>query len=174
MYSSGVMLGGDTQRYGDRGSRPHFVSGWRVTYRSRKKLVLVQYSSASVTSHSRREIPPLSASPEELMEATAATLRLSNQNNGIRGSITHCSAMEGPYCPVKALVRRFVHLRTNNAAPNEILSAFWDHLGVNHVTDNHMRKTIKEAVMTLKLNKQGFSETRARTHSLRAGGGQCL
>ena len=34
-----------------------------------------------------------------------------------------------------------------------------------------MRKAIKEAVSSLKLDKQGFLETRVGTHSLRAGWG---
>jgi len=76
--------------------------------------------------------------------------------------------MEGPYFPVKVLVWRFVQLQTNNATPNEILSALWDHLEVNHVTDKYTRKAIKGAVVTLNLDKQGFSEARAGTCSLRA------
>ena len=40
-------------------------------------------------------IIPQDASVEELMQATGATLRLSNKKNGARGAMINRSAMEG-------------------------------------------------------------------------------
>jgi len=57
---------------------------------------------------------PRDASVGELMGAAATTLRLSNQKNGIRGSIIHRSAMVGEYFPIKAVVKRFLHIQKNN------------------------------------------------------------
>jgi len=54
------------------------------------------------------------ASEAELMEATGATLRLSDQKNGERDAMIHRSAIEGGFCPVKALVRRYIHLRNHH------------------------------------------------------------
>ena len=54
----------------------------------------------------------------ELVQATAATLRLSNQKNGIRDSLIRCSALEGPNFPVKASMIHFVRLCYNKADKN--------------------------------------------------------
>ena len=43
------------------------------------------------------------APASEILAATAATLRLSNQHNGIRGSLIHCRTAGGKYSPVVAL-----------------------------------------------------------------------
>ena len=109
-----------------------------------------------------------------LMGATAATLRLSNQKNGIRGSLIHRSAAGGIYCPVVALVRRYVHMRENHAKDVDILSSYWDHLGQGHVTDEDMRIAIRRAVISLKLEKNGILPTRVGSHSFRAGGEMAL
>jgi len=88
--------------------------------------------------------------PEEvLMTATAATLRLSNQKNGVRGSLVHCSAMGGKFFPVIVLVCQYIHMRSNKAVADDILSSFWDHIGKAHVTDEGMRIGIRAAVITL-------------------------
>ena len=111
---------------------------------------------------------------EELLQADGATLRLSNQKNGVRGAMIHRSAMEGIFCPVKALVRRFVHLRENKAKDDDIISSYWDHLGRGTLTDVDIRVSLRRAVILLDLGKNGITAERVGTHSLRAGGAMAL
>jgi len=89
------------------------------------------------------------ATDKELMNATAATLRLSNQNNGVRGSLIHRSNKKGILSPVTALVRRFINLQNNKAKKDDLISIYWDHLGKAHVKDEDMKITIRRAVITL-------------------------
>jgi len=113
---------------------------------------------------------------DEILAATGGTLRLSNQKNGMRGSLVHRSARtsDGEYCPVKAMARRFIHMRANNADKNQIISSFWDHLGIGHVTDKDMLVEIRRAVIKLGLEKNGIIPSRVGTHSFRAGGAMAL
>ena len=58
------------------------------------------------------QVLPRNASPEEVMSADAATLRISNKKNGHKGACVHHRAnMEYPKeCPVRALGRKIVHI----------------------------------------------------------------
>ena len=134
----------------------------------------VQFRFCDVAFKKGNTILPRDAPLEVLLTATAATLRLTNQKNGIKGSMVHRSAMAGPYCPIKALVRRFVHMRTNKATDTTLLSAYWDHLGIGNVTDVDIRDSVKRAVTSLKLHKNGIPDSRVGTHSLRSGGAMAL
>ena len=106
------------------------------------------------------------------MEATAATLRLSNQKNEFRGTLVYRSTMKGEYCPVKAMVRRYVHLRDNGSKPDDIISGYYDHRGEGYVTDEDMRVSVLQAVLVLGLAKHGILASRVGTYSLRTGGGR--
>jgi len=109
---------------------------------------------------------PRDESLKTLLEATGATLRLSNQKNGIRGTMIHCSAMLGEFCPVKALVRRFVHLHDNNAKQTDLISSFWDHIGKGSLTDVDVCVAIRRAFILLDLQKNGITSARVGTPPL--------
>ena len=134
----------------------------------------IQFRWCDIAFKNGNTIVPRDAPAGDILGATAATLRLSNQKNGIRGSLIHRSATGGTFCPVRALARRFIHMRTNCASDNDILSSFWDHLGQGHVTDEDMRVAIRRAVIALRLEKNGILPSRVGTHSLRAGGAMAL
>jgi len=87
------------------------------------------------------------------MEATAGTLRLSNQKNGVRGAMVHCSAIKCQYCPVKAVVCWFIHLRDNKANDSDTISTYWDHLGKATVVDVDIRVALRRVVIKLDLEK---------------------
>jgi len=114
------------------------------------------------------------ASDEELMKATGVILMLSNQQNRIRGTMIHRCPMGGEYYPIKAIVRRFVHLRKHNATPDTIISTYWDHLGKSTVTDGEILKSVRHSVIKLNLAKNGITDDRVGTHSLGAGGTMAL
>ena len=85
----------------------------------------IQFRWCDIAFKNGNTIIPRNAPAAELLKATVATLRLSNQKNGIRGSLVHRSATGGKFCPILALVRRFLHMRDNNAKDNDILSSFF-------------------------------------------------
>jgi len=100
------------------------------------------------------------------MESTVGTFPLSNQKNEVRGEMVHRSAIKGQYCPVKALVRRFIHLRDNRTNDIDIISSYWDHLGKATVIDMDVRVALRRAMIKLDLGKNGRIATRVGLHSL--------
>jgi len=114
------------------------------------------------------------ATDKELMNTTAATLRLISQKNSVRGILIHRSSKKGILCPVKALVRRFIYLQNNKAKKNDLISTYWDHLCKAHVKDEDMQIAIHRAVITLGLEKNGILASRVGTHSVRARGVMAL
>ena len=136
----------------------------------------VQFRLCDIAFKKDDTIVPHTASKEDILSATAATLRLSNQKNGMRGSMIHHSkaTTSVKFCPVKALARRLIHLRDNNAKQTDLLSTYWDHLGKAHITDEDIRRALKAAVLKLGLSSNGITPDRIGTHSLRAGGAMAL
>ena len=111
----------------------------------------------------------------ELETATGATLKLTNQKNGVRGSCVHHHAIRNrELCPVRALARRVHHVYANNGSGDDMVCTFFDHVGKGVVMDHDMNKLVKVAVADLKLEARGFPSTRVGTHSLRAGGAVAL
>ena len=110
-----------------------------------------------------------------LMTASGATLKLTNQKNGIRGSCVHHHVVTpASQCPVRALARRVNHILSNGGSPESMLCCFYDHLGENIVFDSDVTKAVKLAVVSLKLPERGFPTERVGSHSLRAGGAVAL
>ena len=62
------------------------------------------------------------------------------------------------------------HLHKHAADPDELLYAYFDHLGKSHVTNNSMPKLVQVARVALKLEEKGFSLEQLGTHSLQSGG----
>ena len=114
--------------------------------------------------------------PLEVLEsATGATMKLTNQKNGVQGSCVHHHTINNrELCPVRALARRVHHIYANKGSGEDMLCTFADHVGKGVVTDQDMGKVIKVAVVDLKLEAKGFPATRVGTHSLRAGGAVAL
>ena len=118
-----------------------------------------------------RQIPP-TAPAWRIQNAVAATLRLSNQKNGIQNACIHHEANGQDYlCPVKALVRRFLHIRTRTQDWNTFLSAYWDEKGVRcDVTSADISTKMKWAGICLHYpSMRGIEIDSISTHSLRAG-----
>jgi hypothetical protein len=120
-------------------------------------------------------LPP-NASDEEILSADAATLRISNQKNGHKGACVHHSAIDGsPFaCPVRALGRRYIHMRANDKTGKAFICSFWDAAGHGNVTENHIRYAVKFAAKALGYPDRGIPLDRIDTHSLRSGGACAL
>ena len=116
------------------------------------------------------------ASAEEIMKADSCTLKLSNQKNGWRGvCINHHANGDATLCPVKALGRRYIHIKSNKHKPETFLSTYWQKGERHDVTDGDIRKALKFAAGILDYpGMKGIPIDRIDTHSLRGGGANSL
>ena len=118
------------------------------------------------------------ASDFDINNADSATLKLDNQKNGWKGVCIHQEANGDSYhCPVKALGRRYVHLRQFSTDTNTQLSTYYTstHMPPAHVSDKDIRGTLKLAGIALEYPaKKGIPIDRIDTHSLRSGGANAL
>ncbi len=61
-----------------------------------------------------------------ILAAEGATMKLDNQKNGRKGVCVYQECNGDPiHCPVRALGRRYVHLRTQGATNRTIISAYY-------------------------------------------------
>jgi hypothetical protein len=106
-----------------------------------------------------------------------ATLKLDNQKNGWKGVCVYQETNGDTYlCPVRAVARRFLHLRSHNASNKEVLSTYWNKHNIPHaVTAEHMSCAIKLAATMLQYpTKKGIPIDRINTHSFCSGGANAL
>ena len=116
------------------------------------------------------------ASDTEILTADGATLKLDNQKNGWKGVCVHQEHNgEQISCPVRALGRRYAHIRENTADSSTFLSAFFVQSARFDVTDGDIRRSLKQAAKTLQYPEfKGIPIERIDTHSLRSGGANAL
>ena len=119
---------------------------------------------------------PRNASAGQIMSADCATLKLDNQKNGWRGVCINQHANGDCYlCPVRALGRRVLHIRTNGGKESSFLSTYYCDGRSNYVTHNHISESLKFAAAALDYPaSKGIPIERIDTHSLRSGGANAL
>jgi hypothetical protein len=137
-----------------------------------------QFRACDITFFDRHDnIIPNHAPLTELLTATTAVMRITNQKNGTRGSrISHtCSGTKA--CPVKALVRR-VHYIMNHPEcfATDIISTYYSDRAkqTQPLQAGDINKLVKTAVCLLGLDKKGFPPECISSHSLRAGGAMAM
>lgn len=109
-----------------------------------------------------------------LTQAASATLSISNQKNGTRGSLINHEANDAISCPVKALARRVHHILTYGL-DTEILGTYFNAKGRQcKLVSRNINDAVKTAVVALNLVKRGFPPTAISSHSLRAGGAMAM
>ena len=87
-----------------------------------------QFRVRDVSFHQNGEILDPSGDLAVLQSATGATLKLTNQKNGVRGSCVHQHAISNTnLCPVRALARRVNHVFSNGGSGDDMLCTFFDH-----------------------------------------------
>ena len=85
---------------------------------------------------------PQDALDEDILTADGCALKLDNQKNGHKGVCVHHETNDDPInCPVRAIGRRYVHIRQHMKGDwKKPLSAYWDDSSNrHHVTDNDIR-----------------------------------
>lgn len=120
---------------------------------------------------------PREALDEEILAADSSTLKLDNQKNGWHGvCINHEHNGDAIFCPVRALGRRYIHLRKYGGINYQELPlsmVFSDGKTVN-VTDKDIRVALKTAGVALDYLARGIPIERIDTHSCRCGGANAL
>ena len=115
------------------------------------------------------------ATPEQLNTATFASLTFTDQKNGVRGEVIGMSTSGDPhFCPVKALVRRIIHLRSHNAAPTMPLGMYFDRNKWRPVSPTAITATLRAAVTFLGPSTLGFLPKDVTARCLRAAGAMAL
>ena len=108
----------------------------------------------------------------EIMNATCATLKLDNQKNGWKGvCVNHEHNGESVHCAVRALGRRYLHIRAHTNDDTTLLSAYFENGIRKDVSDQDIRDGLKRAGAALNYPQtRGIPIDRIDTHSLRIGG----
>ena len=126
--------------------------------------------------HGNLRTLPRDAPDDLTATADGATLKLDNQKNGWKGVCVYQEANGDPiHCPVRALGRRYLHLRNNGATKKTILSAYFSNGKRFDVTAEHVSAALKLAAAALEYPiVKGIPIKRINTHSLRSGGDNAL
>jgi hypothetical protein len=107
----------------------------------------------------------------ELLTADAITLFLENQKNGQKGATIHHTAVDGWFCPVKALACRVSDMGKQGLNPSTPLSCV--SLG-NHIASPSIVSTIQEALRLTHLPDHNYDLKCIRVHSLQASGAMAM
>ena len=123
-----------------------------------------------------RRLNTKTASDEDILAAAGAALLLENQQNGWRNvSIFHFANDHEVTCPVKALARRYIHIRAHSSKPTEKLSAYFVNNKKFYLRDKDVSAALKAAAIKLDYEfTRGIPDSAIDTHSLRAGGANAL
>ena len=112
------------------------------------------------------------APTSQLQQARFASLTFTNQKNGVRGEVIGLACSGDPFlCPVKAIVRRVIYLRSHNATPDTPLSRLFDTTA--RVTAAVITTTIRDSVGFLG-PELGFLPSDVSARCLRAAGATAL
>ena len=113
---------------------------------------------------------------DQIATADGATLKLDNQKTGWKGVCVYHEANGDPiHCPVRAIGRRYLHLRNQGASKRTIISAYYCNGKRFDVTADHISKALKLAAGVLEYPiLKGIPIERINTHSLRSGGANAL
>jgi hypothetical protein len=110
----------------------------------------------------------------QLLSATFSSLTFDNQKNGIRGEVIGLSTSGDPVvCPVRALARRVIHLRSNNAPATTPLATAFHNTRRHHVTPAMITTALKNCVTFLGPDL-GFVASDVSARCLRAAGANAL
>lgn len=107
--------------------------------------------------------------------ATFATLRFTRQKNGTTNElIGHARSGHATTCPVLALIRRTLHLRSFNAPPNTPLCTFYaTETDTTPITSLYLTTLLRRSATAL-LSTLGFPPTEISARAIRAGGAMAL
>jgi len=115
------------------------------------------------------------ASDNEIRMARSASLTFTTQKNGVPNEVIKLGRSGDPYCcPTLAIIRRVLHLRSNNAPPHTPLARVFLASGTtSSVKPSDITSHLRSAVRFLGFGL-GFTAQEVSARSLRAGGAMAL
>ena len=139
-----------------------------------KDITFFGRNAAGALRQIRRDAPD-----EVILRAAGCTMRLGNQKNGWKNvCLFHESNEAGTYDCIRAIGRRYCHVRSNVAAAkfgDTPLSAYFEAGKRADVTDRHISAGLKMAATALDYpGRLSIPIDRIDTHSLRCGGAMAL
>lgn len=119
---------------------------------------------------------PANARDFDILNATNATMKLDNQKNGWKGvCVNHENNGDDVLCGVRALARRYLHIRRHTSDASTPLSTFFSGGVKFDVTEQDIREAIKLAAVACDYpGTRGTPINLINTHSLRIGGACAL
>ena len=116
------------------------------------------------------------ASFDDLLNATSATLRIENQKNGKMGQCIHHEAIKDVTVgPTQALARRVHHILSNGGDGNSLICEFKPNSGDwDCIQSNDIVLHVRVMARILGIDKEGLDIDLIGAHSLRAGGAMAL
>lgn len=115
------------------------------------------------------------ATDADLLAASSGSLTFDRQKNGVRGEVIGlCTSGDPLLCPIRALARRVIHLRSYNASPTTPLArAYLSRTRTRAVSPSIITNTLQTAVALLGADL-GFLPSEVSARSLRAAGANAL
>jgi hypothetical protein len=121
-----------------------------------------------------RAINPIQCSDDDLHAATFVSFTFTTQKNGTKGEvITHGLSTDLLACPVKAIVRRILHLRQHKSTPTTPIASYF-HNGKRIPIKATDATTALRLATTATAHHTGLMHSDISTRSLRAGGAMAL
>jgi hypothetical protein len=121
-----------------------------------------------------RFVDPCGGPISDLEAATSASLVFTNQKNGVRGEVVnHATSGASHCCPVRALARRAIHLRENDAPANAPLASYYSNGRRRAIRSADIMDALRAAAR-ITGNELGIIPEDISARSLRAGGAMAL
>ena len=141
----------------------------------KKRTVAFRLSDITLRDCKGKPIPhtaPLST----LLQATEATLRITNQKNGVKGQCIHNECTGDNGSPVKSLARRIFHIRSHGGDATSPLYTYFSDSSTQpkYIDQREINTAIKEAAAAIGLFDLGYEKGDVSSHSLRAGGAMAM
>jgi hypothetical protein len=133
----------------------------------------VQFKVKDVGFWKDGKILPRRSSLSDLLQADAATMKITNQKNGRTGQTLHHEST-GPNGAVAALARRTHHILSNTGSENQLICDVCEDEAWTSVTSTEIVHAVRQAAKSLNLQEKGIDPDMIGAHSLRAGGAMAL
>ena len=117
----------------------------------------------------------MTATDDQLRAATYVSLTFTDQKNGVKGEkLAHCTNGQLQSCPVRAVMRRVLHLRQHNAPASTPLHTFFDLSSrKRNVTSTLVTSLLRIAALSIP-GHAGVDPANIAARSLRSSGAMSL
>jgi hypothetical protein len=152
--------------------------GEYTAHRRKDRRRTKQFRVCDVTFYdTHHNVIPTTSALTTLYTAAKATMKITNQKNGTRGTIISHDASGTTADPVRALARRVHHiLQHPQCRETDIISTYVTTTarGPRPLQAADINRMVKSAARALGLDAKGFPPESVSSHSLRAGGAMAM